>query len=439
MKFSIATTSLLTAGNFGFVTCKTKDTLKNVVDTTTSTNSELTFSEHILKLARKDSDYNADTLAKLKARRERRRELQKKKKSSSMLLPNEIQGEKMQHLQEVLTNKQFEAKIENAEECDPTHDKEADVGILTCSEGQHCMDSSDSSLGGVCVDKASYDRFLQQDTDSDTPLLDVMTDLCTTNNNDEDLTCNTCMVTGDYTADIDCSYKESCYTLASLCDNEVIDFCSMENITATLDGPNELTYQACYNFTKPVNFSYCTTYIYEPNPDDNEDDVTCEMTVNGTKCNSCTLIYQEQSLQWCKYFDCDNTPLEVSSSVCDYSIMEAFSTDYLYKQLPCSDGCNLCGDNGEMSTPSRKSFTIPNVATLNCLQTQLTALTGGYNSEQCDDLEELVDEPCGCDEKPPTAAPTPEPRSDAAGISSSLVAAAATTGAVATMTALNLV
>lgn len=161
---------------------------------------------------------------------------------------------------------------------------------------------------------------------------------------------------------------------------------------------------SCYNLQKPKNFTYCITYTYVP-----DKDPTCEIVVDGTKCNSCPTSSDANAIGFdCREFDCENTMLAVSSASCDYSLLEAFSADYLYSQLPCEGGCNLCGDGGTMDSPD-DNFVLAGGAVSNCFAAQLSAMTGEYSGRQCFQASSRVGN-CDCQEAPPSAAPS-EPSS----------------------------
>ena len=152
---------------------------------------------------------------------------------------------------------------------------------------------------------------------------------------------------------------------------------------------------SCYNLVKPMNWTYCTTYTAVPG-----EETTCEMEVNGTKCNSCTLLGSN-----CRVFDCENTMIGKSSSTCGYSMMEAYTSSYLYEQLPCDDGCSLCPDGEVMGSPD-DSFVTSTGSISNCFVAQLSALTGDLTSSECAAESRRVGN-CDCGETPePTQAPT---------------------------------
>jgi hypothetical protein len=321
-------------------------------------------------------------------------------------------------------------------ECDPTettpsltasssrNDGAADVGILTCGVGQYCMESEESTLGGICVvnkqdsGKEAMVRDLLDELDN--TMLDGAELLCMGGEDGgvlDDLSCDTCDVnTAEYTASIDCTVQEeSCYSMGNLCNQNSIEFCTSQTIDGIVSGEDDYSYKICYSFTKPEDFIYCVSYTSVP-----DGDLTCEMEIEGVTCNSCTLMFKEQ--KWCRHFDCSNTPLPVNSTICDYDVMEAFSAKYLYDQLPCPDGCNLCGeDEYIMYKPSKKSLDVPGVGSFNCLQAQLTAMTGDFTSEQCTALQMIAYKDCDCQEAPPTVAPATK---SSAGSVNNLVAAA---------------
>jgi hypothetical protein len=361
--------------------------------------------------------------------------------------------ERMRHLQQ-------KPEGDDLVECIPfsssSSSTNADVGILSCAIGQYCTESSLSTLGGYChqqvhvVEEAVMQqqliknpkygrRDLQDDNHFDgTPFLELAQDICSmaataaqvAGDDSFGFICNTCQVSDfEYAGKFDCTYATDCYTLGSLCNATQVEFCENHTLEGTLSGEEDFEFKACYSLTKPKSFSYCVTYTYSPDPNQ---DTTCDMEIQGIRCNSCTLLFQGAvTADWCREFDCENTPLGTSASICDYNILEAFATAYLYDQLPCENGCNLCGEGARMTDSATKQFTIPRVATLNCFQTQLLAMTGNYNRQQCLELEELVNEPCNCEE----ASPTASPKSATGSSKQTLVSISGMAAAVATVVA----
>ncbi|KAG7362241.1 hypothetical protein IV203_025907 [Nitzschia inconspicua] len=359
----------------------------------------------------------------------RRRQRRQQRKLSSRLYSNRKLVEEDDSFEQV------ECSLESSSS---SSSMDADIGILSCPTGQYCIESSQSSLGGYChsrvhvVEEAIMEEqvirnppfgrrqrtrelYNDYEDDTQTPFLDLAQDLCSMatpaaaasnsttehamHNLDKSFQCDTCTIRHtDYMAEFDCSYGSECYSLGSLCNSTQVEFCQSHSLEGTLLGQHDFQFKACYTITKPQDFSYCITYNYYPETDQ---DTSCEIEIDGVICNSCTLIFQDPITgDWCREFDCDNTPLGKSASICDYSILEAFTTGYLYNQLPCDNGCNLCGDGKRMVDASAtQQFTGSRVvASTFCFQRQLQALTGSYNPQQCLELEDLLDGSCHCEE-----------------------------------------
>lgn len=306
--------------------------------------------------------------------------------------------------------------------CDPTG---ADVGILSCGEGRYCVESTGHGApGGVCVGRKhgtgaapaslvvragrrrhlagrpSRRRHLQAGA---TTVLDSLGELC---NLTAGVTCETCAVDVDaYTATVNCTYDESCYMLGGYCgSNETMEFCETAHVMATVTGPGAYNSTLSFDVSQPDDFTYRVTFN-STGEDETEDKPACEIEVDGVVCTSCTPLVDNSTGTFCPAFDCDNTVVDASTQDCGFSISDAWAGAWLYNQLPCEGGCNLCGDGGRMGNPM-EYFTIPNVATVNCFDTQLSALEGEFNEQQCSELRDLATEPCGCDGSPP---PTPVP------------------------------
>ena len=157
-------------------------------------------------------------------------------------------------------------------ECDPTlttpnkiDNDEVDVGILSCGLGRYCRPSSDSTLGGFCVNyrsdneeastsstttaASSTDRNLQVLNDVIDFCQDVETSATATGKSfgaSGPITCNVCNVdVAEYTGQINCTYAESCYVLGGLCpeDTDMTRFCETTSVEANLTAVDEYVYK----------------------------------------------------------------------------------------------------------------------------------------------------------------------------------------------------
>jgi len=352
----------------------------------------------------------------------------KEKRLASLLSKHKQHYQQQQNQQEqntgLLRNVERGTTEKTSRECDPTLtttdenevDVDVDVGILSCGLGRYCGPSSDSTLGGFCVNYsndetsssssssstvATTDRNLQVLNDVIDFCQDVDTSATATGKSfgaSGPITCDVCNVdVAEYTGQINCTYAESCYVLGGLCpeDTDMTRFCETTSVEANLTAVDEYVYKTCYNLHKPMNWTYCISYNAVP-----DEETTCEMEVDGTKCNSCTILGSN-----CRVFDCENTMVGKSSSACGYSLMEAYTSSYLYEQLPCEGGCSLCPDGEVMGSPD-DSFVTSTGSISNCFVAQLSALTGDLTSRECSAESRRVAN-CDCGETPePTEAPT---------------------------------
>ncbi|KAG7374354.1 hypothetical protein IV203_013449 [Nitzschia inconspicua] len=278
-------------------------------------------------------------------------------------------------------------------ECDPNQqlptEADADIGILSCGDYQYCIESKDSSLGGFCavVEEAS-ERQLQRNTTA----LDSISLVCNQAENIAQLTCETCTTDeATYTGEFSCIYTSDCVQVPGLCgDGSTFPFCGTDTSKAIVNGMDYYHRESCFDISSPVVFSYCDTLTAEG------DVLSCEQSINGVTCNSCTLSYNSQTGGLCQSFDCTNTDLGVEGNDCSIPLVGALAFGYLYSTLPCPNGCNLCGENRYM-TGANSIFTMGTGETVSCFAFQMNALTGEFaDNDYCQTLTETVSEPCGC-------------------------------------------
>mmetsp|Transcript_19534 Transcript_19534/g.47155 ORF Transcript_19534/g.47155 Transcript_19534/m.47155 type:complete len:561 (+) Transcript_19534:42-1724(+) len=357
------------------------------------------------------------------------------------------------------------------------------VGILSCGFGQYCRESSESSLGGFCVDlDASFEdgsddatattisstssrrssssrlsnrfprqeqqlvrghRSLHQQQRQDQvvgrlTVLQLADLFC--NRPDEsglvlDCDCND-MDFENNTGTLSCYVGPGCTELDTGCDSgsgglsaesggaldfartvEQFDHCTTEVFTANITTESLYEYTSCYTQTMPQSnytFSYCTDFAFNA-----IDGPTCDIEIDGVKCNSCDIAigagvtYGEN----CEVFDCTNTFLNYAGDRCgaftEPTLRYVSITEYLYDAFwPCpSGGCNLCGDGGRMTT-GFENFTYTtqflNVTdTFYCYDVNYQALTGGlYGTSYCSTLPGVVQDVCGCSNPSQPSTPT---------------------------------
>jgi hypothetical protein len=314
---------------------------------------------------------------------------------------------------------------EAIQECDPYSAtmNNADVGILSCGQGRYCLESSmvssaknlaEFSFQGVCIsmpDESTVElldsmmlspneqgsRMLQS---NGTSVIDDMYDICYGNMSDAYVDCDCEGVdVATYTGSLSCQYSEQiCGDLSNVCGGNVT-FCYQITYDLSVSAPYTFQTQMQYDFTSPTVFQYQYGVQYTGSPDPD----SCTVSFDGTQCTSCEftqILYDGDNAPTdCVMFDCGNTAMELSATVCDYSIVEMIIADYLlYKSLPCPDGCNLCGEGGYM-TNLENNVTITNGQVYNCRLLGTAALAGYFATVEpdlCTLLPSVVADPCGC-------------------------------------------
>jgi hypothetical protein len=126
-------------------------------------------------------------------------------------------------------------------ECDPYLSEEhADVGILSCGAGKYCMESTDSSMGGLCVDNVATDRTLQ--VVGNKTVFELAYDLCyTTKLSHYSCECN--MDLDAKSGMLSCVGSERCAELYSGCYSaEKFQYCLTGTVEAVINGPSTYSY-----------------------------------------------------------------------------------------------------------------------------------------------------------------------------------------------------
>jgi hypothetical protein len=232
-----------------------------------------------------------------------------------------------------------------------------------------------------------------------TTIVEDMYDLCYANITDPNVSCDCQGVDVElYTGSLSCQYEQICGNLTNVCGANVT-FCYEISYTLSVTAPYTGGFQSQYDFTSPTVFQYQygVQYTGSPEPD------SCTIAFDGTQCTSCQFTQQtvegSDTPTDCVQFDCGNTELGLTTTVCDYTIVEMIVADYLlYESLPCPNGCNLCGDGGYM-TNLENNVTLPNGQIYNCQLVGTAALAGYFANiepDLCTALPPVVAEPCSC-------------------------------------------
>ncbi len=330
-------------------------------------------------------------------------------------------------------------------ECDPS-DASPDVGVLSCDAGSHCAESAGSSLGGVCVQDRAHSkgggatlpsRRRRQQVVGRLTIFEIADLFC--NNAETTNVTVSCECEVDFEAyegQFSCYFGPECVDVGTGCEDQTeFTLCSTENLSAYMESKTSYVYTSCYAQRMPASgysFTYCTDFGYTA-----ADGPTCSIQVEGVTCDSCYIDIGggEAEGENCEVFDCSNTPINYSGDRCrafSYPALRGASVvEYLYSYVwgseqTCSpNACNLCGENGRM-TNHDANFTysppfLSTGTTFVCSEINSDALTGRLvDSDYCQTLSALAEEPCGCvdgtsSDRPadePTAAPTEEPTTD---------------------------
>jgi hypothetical protein len=240
-------------------------------------------------------------------------------------------------------------------ECDPItplDGSSAELGILTCSLGQYCIESKESSLGGYCVEAADPIKYRQRQDKDSLPVTAF------------DFVYKTFCTEAYYAYPCDCTNVDrDANTLDVVCNNQIchdnyysqcfvnLDVCVETEWTASVQGPDEIYVTGCYKFLKPYYQTLCYNKTWvdltvDPNNYLNIDKSIseCRMDFNGVTCNSCEVVptlFGDNTYD-CYHFDCTNTEGTHAGSSC-YGDANPIYKVYT-KTYGCVEDCNVCGE-----------------------------------------------------------------------------------------------
>lgn len=246
-------------------------------------------------------------------------------------------------LQKTVKKRRSLSRTEKKIECDPSS-QELDIGILSCGIGKYCDESTESSLGGLCVDheneaSSSVNRMLQDD---------ALTPYCSGGDLYMSYNCN-CQAVDNITGtgEVFCTPYEDC---CSVVDGENSTVCRTLTYNITFAERAVEAFETCYDITQPYARSACVTTYYS-----NSTDATCAWMIDDDICSSCTPSGINRSA--CQEFDCTNIPGDfavASNASC------SGSEPALFLPLPILDELqlvtNVCED---IATPAPSISTVP--------------------------------------------------------------------------------
>lgn len=268
----------------------------------------------------------------------------------------------------------------SSQECDP------DLGLLSCGFGNFCQESTESSLGGECVQIANSEsgRDLQEVDASNSTEVSVLAQLCDPSSPEFgsfECDCadwNLSNVTGTV----------SCNLTDYSCNENCTDTCYAADFKYFTDG-SEIVLDYCYHFLKPFEQSFCFGF---------SNDRTCQIELDGTTCSSCNTTYRLNCEtgscvnEPCANFDCNNVGLGDGNACEDSIVPSAYYECYLeiYDLYP---SCSICPDSDGVLYPENE-FEIPGYGLSNCTYIEYVATGGFYSPQECSYLAILAKATC---------------------------------------------
>jgi len=208
-----------------------------------------------------------------------------------------------------------------------------------------------------------------------------------------------------YTATAICVFEEYCYAVSDICSDDV-QFCYDTTYELQVTAPQTGSSKLCWGVTSPLAFTYC--YGLEHSGEEGTPK-SCYLELDGTKCNSCEFVDSDVPGTYCTTFDCTNVDEYIYGTECgDVTIVKTKVEDHLiYAPLPCEDGCNICPQDGEMT--SLNNYVTFEGESYSCRFWNVYGLAGRLDETECNALPSIVSGPCGCDAtSPPVEVPSTE-------------------------------
>lgn len=284
--------------------------------------------------------------------------------------------------------KQFSRRLKNKiasntdtmKECDPVGPsvEAADIGILACGEGQYCMESENSTIGGICT-------------------MNTATAVHSTSRNlQAQQQCTFSQVGPDGFATVaNCIIPEQCFQPCNTtCFAGTYDYALNE---AANGGP-QYDIRYCYYFTLPYEQSICIDVA------ESAASAECDAFFNGQPCSSCDIgIYSAGTTDTCIAVNCTNVPGGIAAGSCagegealaipiSYTYpLAPLAPIYETKYKPCFDPCDPCS-GGEMTNPD--SFV--DFLNISCSGLAYYGPAGFFPEFYCPFVKIFSREPCGC-------------------------------------------
>jgi len=207
---------------------------------------------------------------------------------ASLFLQNAGFGGSLQSLEGGRLKKML-VNRDTAVECSPhSGSTSVDTGILSCGDGQYCMESAESSLGGFCADigTTKLPGRRRQQVVGRLNIFELADLFCNRPEESGGLTvsCECDIDFAAYTGSFSCYFGPDCTDFKSGCGEETFPLCSTENLDGVMFSRTNYTYTSCYTQTMPLTgyrLNYCTEFGYTSNTGP-----TCAIDVEGQSCNS---------------------------------------------------------------------------------------------------------------------------------------------------------
>lgn len=264
----------------------------------------------------------------------------------------------------------------NAEECDPT--ESPDTGILVCGQGQFCVPSVTSSIGGFCMSNTPSRRLV-----GEADFCDPSSELYTY----YDCDCSSFdNITG--TGEIMCTTLEN-YCLGSYytgCD----DVCTTQTLSHTLTNFTATSYQICDDLTTSDEKA-CIEVDYETN--------SCSVSLNDQMCASCMPVpngyYNSQ------IFDCTNVGGLTGTSIYGFEFLPSVDACYTSQTFLC----DVCKNGGVLDPDT--------IVSVEGLDFACSVFETSLNQTVCADTTPIVEATCcGTENVIPAPSPGSSPESE---------------------------
>jgi hypothetical protein len=276
-------------------------------------------------------------------------------------------------------------------ECNP-ESGDADVGVLSCGVGRYCVESDESTMGGLCVastaEEEEEDRVLQAEQFN---LFDGLYRVFCDPTAPYSADCNCTGIDSEaYTLEVSCSRAENCTQYISIC-GENTTSCINYGFNFNLSGPGMYVVDRCFEDRLPYYQKTCYHILsYGSGVAEG-----CVISVNDDDCFSCAIDTTAGGGN-CYQFDCTNTISKRAGDLCVQGVYVAPILNYLRTYGCDLYTCPICGGDDFVATNPGGLIDLGDGQT-SCAAVAQVALLGGFDETFCQDVViPGVVAPCGC-------------------------------------------